>query len=170
MILLAVIVSGATLVISTFVSIWLSNFYNLRFPSLGTIRVIGVKAYGGDITSLPDGSQYIDWGTVYPRMPINRSFYIESESNMPVTIILLDITSANVTFQNSEGENIIDDLPIPKPIVLTSNFNNTILQPREKIYAIVTLTLSSDSEFLEFLIEKDVAKFNFEMVIIATEQ
>ena len=151
------------------VSVWLSSFHNMHFPSLGIIRVIGAKAYGGDINLTQDGKQIIDWGTVYPGTPTNRSFYIKSESNTPITLILLDITRENITFQNSNGENITETPPIEKPMNLTCNFNNTILEPKEEIYATLTLTPSSNSDFLKFLIENDVERFDFDIIIIASE-
>jgi hypothetical protein len=163
-------VSAATLLITTIIAIWLNSFHNMRFPSLGTIRVIGAKAYGGDINTTQDGRQFIDWGTVNPGTSTNRSFYIKSESNTPVILILLDVTSMNITFQNSKGENITEIPPIEKPMSLTCNFNNTILEPNEEIYVTLTLTPSSDPDFVRFLVEKDVQKFSFDIIIIASEQ
>lgn len=168
-ILLIVIVSVITLLISAVASIWLSNFHNTRFPSLGTIRIIGAEAYGGDINST-QGERTIDWGTVYLGVPVNRSFYIRSESNVAVTLILLDITSANIIFQNSRGENITEASPIEEPMKLTANFSNMTLEPKEEINATLTLEVSSDPTFLQYLIRNSIIKFSFEIVIIASEQ
>lgn len=164
---LIIIVSAATLLISTAVSIWLSRFHNLRFASLGTIIVKGAKAYGGDIKTDAQGTLTIDWGTVYPRVPVTRSFNISSDSNVPVTLILLDVTSANITFFNSNGEIVTETLPVERPITLSSNFNSTTLEPNEVIYATLTLEFSSHPDFLQYLIENKVTSFSFEIVIIA---
>lgn len=168
-ILLIVIVSAATLLVSTGVSMWLSSFHNMRFASLGTIIVKGAKAYGGDIQNDTQGKPTLDWGIVYPGVPVTRSFNISSDSNIPITLVLLDVTSANITFLNSENEKVTENLPssVVKPITLSSNFNNTILEPNEVIYATLTLEFSSHPDFLQYLIRNNVTMFSFEIVIFA---
>lgn len=168
-ILLIILVSAITLLISTIAAIWLSSFHNLRFQNLGTLRLIGTKAYGGDINTT-QGEQTIDWGEVYLGTPITRSFYIKSESNVPITLILLDITSTSITFQNWRDEYITEASPIEKPIILTDNFSSTILQPNEEINATLTLEVSSDPTFLQYLIRNEIRKFGFEIVITPSEQ
>jgi hypothetical protein len=145
-------------------SIWLSNFHNLHIPSLGTIRVIGVEAYGGNIT-VQDGKQIIDWGTVYPGTRVNRSLYINNSiSNTQVTLSLL---LSNLTFFNSGGENVTGNLPssIGNPMMLTWNYSDIPLNPREEVYLILTLEVSSDSSFLDYLVTYDVKEFSFEIAI-----
>lgn len=145
------------------VSIWLSRFYNLRLPSLGTIRAIGVKVYGGNLTN---GAQ-LDWGTVYPGTLTNRSFYIQSESNTPVTLTL---KQSNFTLLNSRRENITDYLPLPptEALKLTWNCSSIILNPQEVIFATLTLNVSRDLIFIEFLVNYEVVEFNFDACIEAT--
>lgn len=166
-ILLIVIVSAATLLISTLVAILLSGSHNLRFPSLGTIRVTGVEAYGGDINTTQDGMQFIDWGTIYPGVLLNRSLYIKSKSSTPIT---LNLTLSNLTFSNSIEENVTENLPSKNPMNLTWNYNNTQLSPNEEIYITLTLKASSDPGFIEYLIAYDVKNFGFDTVITALEQ
>jgi len=163
-ILLIIIVFLLTLTISTLASIWLSSSHNLRFPSLGTIQVIGVEAYGGNITIVQDGKQYIDWGTIYPGSIINRSFYVKSKSNMPVAI---NLSISNIKFKNSKEENVTEALPIEKPLILTWNYNNTLLNPMETIYITLTLKASSDANFLDYLIANGVKEFGFDIIITA---
>ena len=166
-VLLIVIVSAATLLISTAASIWLSNVHNLRFSSVGTIVVKDVKAYGGSIQHDAQGKLTIDWGTVYPGKQVTRSFNISSESNVPVTLILFGVTSANITFLNSTNGRVTEAPPIDKPVMLSSNFNNTVLKPNEVIYATLTLEFSSHGDFLQYLIRNNVTAFSFEIIIIA---
>jgi hypothetical protein len=155
-ILLIIIVSVATLLLSTMVSIWLSSFHNLHLPSLGTIRVIGVEAYGGNITTTQDGKQIIDWGTVYPGTFTNRSVYIKSISNVPVT---LNLTISNVVFQNSTGQNVVENPPIENQLSLTWDYNNnTLLYPNNEIYVTLTLKISSDYGFVNYLINNARAR------------
>ena len=164
-ILLIITVAAATLLLSTMVSIWLSSFHNLHLPSLGTIRVIGVEAYGGNITTTQDGKQIIDWGTVYPGTFTNRSVYIKSISNVPVT---LNLTISNVVFQNSTGQNVVENPPIENQLSLTWDYNNnTLLYPNDEIYVTLTLKISSDYGFVNCLINNDVERFGFDMIISA---
>lgn len=151
-ILLVILVSLATLLLNITISIWLRSFHNLHLPSLGTIRVIGVEA----------SILFIDWGTVYPGTPTNRSFYIKSISNEPIT---LQLTTQNLTFQNSEGTNITQTLPVEEPLHLTWNYSGSPLNPKERIYIVLTLIVSSDSKFLEYIINNDVKQFYFDIII-----
>lgn len=166
-ILLIIIVSATTLAVSTIISIWLSRYHNLHFPSLGTIQVIGVEVYGGDVNKTQDGTPFIDWGTVYPGTTTSRSFYINNTGNTPVTLIL---KISNLTFQDAENQNVTGNLPIENPLELTWNYNNTVLERKEVIYVTLTLTVSSNKDFLEYLIAYDVTKFSFDIVITPFEQ
>ncbi|MEM3623331.1 MAG: hypothetical protein QXR76_06145 [Candidatus Bathyarchaeia archaeon] len=161
--MLIIIVSAATLLFSTMFSMWLSRFHNLHLPSLGTIRVIGVEAYGGNITTAQD-EKIIDWGTVYPGTFTNRSVYIKSISNLPVT---LNLTISNIVFQNSTGQNVAENPPIENPLSLTWDYNNTLLYPNDEIYVTLTLIMSSDYSFVNYLINNGVEKFGFGITIKA---
>lgn len=163
-ILLIAIVSGLTLLISMLASIWLSSYHNTSFPSFGIIRVIGVEAYGGDIRTSPDGQQYLDWGTLYPGTVANNSFYIKSQSNMPVK---LNLSVSNFIFKNSLGENVTAAPPISEPLKITWNYNNTLVNPRESVYVTLSLTVSSDIAFLTYVIDNSVKEFAFDITIKA---
>jgi len=143
-------------------SIWLSKYHNLHFPSLGTIHVIGVEVYGGDINITEDGIPYIDWGTIYPGTFTNRSFYIKSNSSVS---IMLRLRTSSVTFQSSEDQNVTEGLPIENPLNLTWTYDDTPLDPAEEIYVTITLEASSDLSFLEYLVAYDVSKFSFDIII-----
>jgi hypothetical protein len=166
-ILLIITVSALTLLLDAAISTWLSRFHNLRLPSLGTIRVVGAEAYGGDINLTQGWEKNIDWGTIYPGLPVNRSFYIRSESNVPVT---LNISMINLTFLNSRGEDVTDRLPVRDPLSLTWNYSNTPLNPKEEIYVTLTIEASTDPQFLRFIIDYDVQEFRFDITIVAKEQ
>lgn len=157
-IVLVVLVSLATLLLSILVSLWLSSFHNLHLPSVGTIRVIGVEAYGGNLTFTQDGSQILDWGTVYPGIPANRLLYVKSKSNWP---IVLQLTILNLTFQDSKGANVTKPLPLENPLSLTWNYTGVPLKPGEQICVVLTLEASSDSRFISYLLDNDVKSFCF---------
>jgi hypothetical protein len=160
--LLITAVSLATLILSAAISIWLSNSKNLHLPSLGTIQVMGVEAFGGDINATQDGKQFIDWGTVYTGSATNRSFYIRSVSNKP---IILQLTVSNITFQNSEGNNVIEALPVEDPLRLTWNYTGLPLNPKEQIFVVLTLEIPPDPRFINFIIDNDVKQFYFDITI-----
>lgn len=160
--LLSITVSSATLLVSTIVSIWLNNFHNVRLPTLGTIRAIGVEVYGGNLTN---GAQ-LDWGTIYPGTLTNRSFYVQSESNTPVTLSLKQL---NFTLLNSKGENVTDYLPLPptEALNITWNCGGVVLNPRQETFATLTLNVTRDFGFVQFLINYNVVEFNFDIRIEA---
>lgn len=164
--LLILIVFFTTLLLSAAVSIWLNRFHNLSFPSLGTIRVISVEAYGGDISILHDGKKFIDWGTVYPGTLTNRSFYIKSISNEP---IILQLIVSNVTFKDSMDNNVTATPPLKNPLHLTWNYTNAPINPNEEIYVTLTLEISSETKFVEYVIDNDVKGFYLDITIKPVE-
>lgn len=162
---LIVTVIAATLILSTAISMWLSRFYNLHFPSIGTILVVGAKAYGGDINGT-ETNQYVNWTTVYPGTSINRSFYIQSESNIPVT---LELKTADWTFLDSYGNNVTQHLANyierENAMNVTWNYSGAPLNPGEEIYVTLTLQTSSETSFVDYLIAYRVEAFNFVIII-----
>lgn len=161
-ILLIIIVSATTLVISTTISLLLDKYHNLHFPSVGTIQIIGTEVYGEDINTTQEGIPYIDWGTLYPGSSTDRSFYLKSKSNIP---IMLNLKISNLTFQNSNDQNVIENLPIENPLNLTWNYNDTMLGPGEEIYVTLTLEVSFNTSFVEYLIAYNVNRFSFDIII-----
>lgn len=165
-IFLIVAVSVITLVISSMTAAWLSRFHVQYIPSLGTIRVIGLEVYGDGINLTDDGIPFINWGAIYPGIVINRSLYINNTSNTPVT---LNIEISNITFQDAENQNVTENLPIETPLKITWNYNNAVLEPKEEIYVTLTLEVSSNKDFLDYLIAYNVTKFSFDITITPSE-
>ncbi|MEM2688920.1 MAG: hypothetical protein QXR01_03635 [Candidatus Bathyarchaeia archaeon] len=161
-IVLVVLVSSATLLLNILVSSWLSSFHNLHLPSFGTIHVIGVEAFGGNLTATEDGSQVLDWGAIYPGIPATRLFYVKSKSNRPIT---LQLTVLNLTFQNSKGAIVTELLPFENPLNLTWNYTGAPLEPGEQICLVLTLEASSDPRFIWYIIDNDMKQFSFVIVI-----
>lgn len=154
-VLLVIVVVVITVLVNTLVSMWLSRFHNWNVPSIGTIYAIDVEVYGGDI--IQNGNQsYVDWGTVYPGTSTNRSFYIRSDSNIE---IIPKLQLSNVTFLSPGEENVTD--PLNNYMILTWNYNNTPLKPRQEVYVTLTLSVSSDIDFISFLINNNVTSFSF---------
>lgn len=157
-VLLILIVAAITITFTTAISILLTRIDNLTFPSLGTIRTTGVNA----------SIQYIDWGTIYPGTLTNCSFYVQSQSNIETT---LNLTAANWTFRDSEGNNVTRSLPI-KPadaMNVTWNYTGALVSPGKKIYVTLTLKASNDISFINYLIDERVEEFSFDIHIYAKE-
>lgn len=51
------------------------------------------------------------------------------------------------------------------PILLTWNYTGEPLKPEESIYVVLTLEVSSDPEFIEYIIDKRVKQFSFVIII-----
>ncbi len=162
-VLLILVVAAVTILLSAIISIWLSRVTNLKVPSIGTIRTFGVEAYGGDI-KLKEGEQYIDWGTIYPGTLTNRSFYIRSKSSIEA---ILNLDTANWTFRDSDGKIVTG--PNNNYMSLTWNYTDTPVDPGEVIMVALTLSASSSSSFIDYLMASDVRDFSFDIVIFASE-
>jgi len=151
--LLVLIVSTATVLISSAISIWLSDFHNLTLPTVGTIKTIGVEAYWDP--NCENKTETIDWNTVWPGSTKNVSLYIRSVSNVKTTLHLYasNITPANV----SEYLN------------LSWDYDGTPLNTDEIIQVTLFLSASDDKSFSRYLIDNDVTDFNIDIHIVAYE-
>jgi len=151
--LLVLIVSTATVLISSAISIWLSDFHNLTLPTIGTIKTIGVEAYWDP--NCENKTETIDWNTVWPGSTKNVSLYIRSVSNVKTTLHLYasNITPANV----SEYLN------------LSWDYDGTPLNTDEIIQVTLFLSASDDKSFSRYLIDNDVTDFNIDIHIVAYE-
>jgi len=123
---------------------------------------VGVKVFNGDLI---DGAQ-INWGTVYPGTLTNRSFYLQSESNTPITLSLKQL---NFTLFNSRKENVTGHLPLSPidALNLTWNCSSVILHPKQAISVTLTLNVSNEPKFIKFLLNYEVVEFNFDICIEA---
>ncbi len=151
--LLIVIVSTTTVLISSAISIWLSDFHNLTLPTIGTIKTIGVEAYWDP--NCENKTETIDWNTLWPGTTKNVTLYIRSVSNVKTAIHLhtSNITPANV----SEYLN------------LSWNYDGTPLNPSEVIQVTLFLSASDDKSFSRYLINNYVTYFNIDIHIVASE-
>ncbi len=160
--LLILVVATITLLFSTLISMWLSKFHNQHIPSVGTLRTIGVEAYGGDIKRDEQGNKYINWSAIYTGASENRSFYLRSKSNVKAN---LTITDVNWAFNNSEDEILIGFNA--SYMIFNCDKNGTLISPNEEIYVTLTLKASTESSFINALIINKVEKFSFDIIITA---
>lgn len=162
-VLLVIITAMISIAVSVAISIWLSRIFNVRVASIGTIHTLGVEAYGGNIT-LKNGEQYMDWGTIYPGTSTTLSFYVRSKSNIEA---ILKLETANWTFRDSGGKTITG--PNNNYMDLTWNYTDTPIEPGEAIAVGITLSASSFSAFIDYLIANDVRAFSFDIIIYASQ-
>jgi hypothetical protein len=143
-ILLIIAVSLITLFISAMVAVLLERSGTLTVPSVGTVHTLGVEAYGGDLRS-ENHSQYVEWGTVFPDMSVNRSFYLRSIGNTE-GILHLDTQD-----WNPPG--------ISQYLNLSWNREGISIRPQEETLVTLTLTVASSHEFVEYVINNSVTQF-----------
>lgn len=158
-ILLIFSVIAITTTLHILISLWLSYFNNTFLPSIGIIYTINIEVHGKDIQTR-NGEKFIDWGTVYPGIKVNRTFNVTSKSNIPATFI---ITTTNWIFYNSSDRIVQGPDNKTNYMSLTPSHNKTIIGPNQTIELTLTLNVISSSEFIDFLIEKDVRKFSFDI-------
>jgi len=166
--ILIIIVSLLTIILKTSIYIWLSKYKKAYVPSIGTIRTINVKIYGGDLKG-KDEHQYIDWGTIYPVKKTYRSFYIQSMSNVKT---ILKFETYNWIFRDLDGNIILNNSNNPSSFYFNIDWNYTDmpLEPKEIIFITFCLNTVSDASFINYLIEEKVTDFSFEIIISASEQ
>ena len=167
-ILLVLVVALLTILITTSISLLLEKYDNTRIPSLGTIRTIGVEAYGGNLTQLSNGNKTLDWGTIYPGTLTKRSFYLKSQSTVP---IILQLSTSNWTLLDVDGENATDflNMPLNESLRITWDYNGTPLNPTEEIYVTLTLNATNSIKFVNYLIDYQIREFSFDIIIVGNE-
>ncbi|MCW3986015.1 MAG: hypothetical protein NWE91_06375 [Candidatus Bathyarchaeota archaeon] len=159
-ILLIIVVALITIVLSTLLAIWLSKIYDLHVPSIGTIHTLGVKAYWD--ANLENETKQVYWGTIYPGSSNNVTLHLQSISNINAT---LHLSTANWTFQESDGKTVKGPTDTSPYMNLTWNYNETIIQQNETIQVTLTLSASSSPDFIHYLINNDVKNFSFDIII-----
>jgi hypothetical protein len=159
-VLLIVGVAAITLSLNMLISMRLSRWHNFEFASSGFIHTVSVEAFGGDMIN-NSGAQYIDWGTIYLGTSVNRSLYIRNKSNIPTTLAL---APENWTFTNENGQNA------PQPnstyMALAWNYSNAQLNPQDVIPVTLTLNVSGDNAFIDYLVNNRVIGFSFDIHIL----
>lgn len=167
-VLLIIVVAAITIILHTMISIFWRRIDNYLIPSLGTIRTTGVKAYGGNITLNENGEQQINWGTIYPGTLTNRSFNVQSESNIETTLIF---KIENWTFLDSAHNDVTRSLPTPHTdyMNITCAQNETTIRPDEIVYTTLTLSITSSPDFINAIVTNDVQEFSFDTHIKAKE-
>lgn len=161
---LLLIIASLTIVLSAFSAVFLSSFYTLRVPNVGTIHTIGVQVFWD--ASLENKAKEIQWGTIYPGSSTNVTLYVQSISNVES---VLKLQTANWVFLNST-DNVVSGPNGSTPyMALNWDYNNAPITPREAVRVTLTLFTKHSLEFIKFLIDNDVKNFGFDIIILAVE-
>ena len=145
-----IVVVAITVIFHALIASWLSKSYNLKIPSMGTIYVTGVEAYGGDINST-NGSLTVDWGVIQVGSSNSVSFYLRSVSNVPVILALNP--------DNWVPRGIEPFMPV------SWNYTGNQIVPGEEISIRIDLKTTTTSAFVVFLGSNKVTSFSFSLNI-----
>lgn len=153
-ILLIATVATITLITTTLIAICISNSFNIHVPSLGTIRLIGVEAYGGD-TNTTNGQVSLNLGTIDVGIPKNVSFYIRSVSNVPTNLDLV------VDNWNPNG--------LARYMNVSWNYTGNQVAAGEEIPIRIDIDTVDAAEFWDYLIANHITSFSFSLTIKVSE-
>ncbi len=151
-----------TILLQTLLSIWLSHNSDIYLPSIGTIHTINVEVYGGDLKELSNDQKFLDWGTVYPGIMVNRTLNVTSRSNVDAMLI---IKTMNWAFNNSQGKIVKGPVNKTDYLTLKVSLNETLIHPNQTLELTLTLKVADSDDFIDFLIENDVKTFSFDICI-----
>lgn len=151
--LLIISVAAITLLLSSVISIWLSEVTSLKIPSIGKIQTIGVEAYWDE--SLKNKTETINWNKIWLGSSKNVTIYLRSISNVET---IIQINATNWTPSN-----------FSKYMNLSWNYDGTPINPNEVIIVTITLSAPKSIGFIEYLVINSVKEFSFDMVIRAIE-
>ena len=159
-ILLFASVAAVTISLSIIIPALLDTTTHVNFLSVGTIRTIGVKVYYDP--NLQNVTTSIRWGVIYLGSSSNVTLYIKSTSNAESVLYL---QAANWTFLNSKNAIVSGPNETTPYLTLAWNYNNTVINPAQTIPVTLTLSVADSPSFYQFILNKDVTSFSFDIII-----
>ena len=160
---LIAIVAVISIVSTSLISIMLSHSDDeIYLPSLGTIKTIDVETYWD-----PNGEnrrENLTWNEIkiekldldeIKTETVNTTLYVKSVSNFRVTL--------NMFLTDWNPVEISDYLTI------SWDYNGTILNPGEIIPVTMTLSASSSDDFVNYLVENEITRFDVVLHIVASD-
>ena len=144
-------VAAITLLLSSGLSIWLSKTTDLKIPSIGIIKTIGVEAFWDE--NLENKTEEINWEIIWVGSSKNVTLYLRSVSNLE-TVLKLNTTNWNPT-------NISNNMD------LSWNYDETPIDQGEVIQVTITLSTTYSKPFVEYLMSTNRKEFSFDMIIYA---
>ena len=142
----------ACVIFSALITITVSKSLDVIIQNSGRITVIGLEAYGGDISSA-NGDFLVDWGTIYVGSSRSVLFYLRSVSNVPTTLIF--------SVDNWEPKGLEAYMHI------SWNYSGTQVAPGEEISVRIDLNPVYSADFVDYLITNNVNSYSFSLSIKA---
>ncbi len=121
-----------------------------NYSNNGYIYTTGVKIFGGELHG-----NAIQWTSIYAGESTNTSFFVQSTSNVPVTISFI------VTNWSPPG--------IGSFLSLSWDYNGLPIYPNQTILVTLTLTSQSSDGFINYLINDNVTTYSFNLQITSTK-
>jgi hypothetical protein len=160
---LVVIVAVASVAVTTLISILLIDYDSeVYLPSLGTIKTIDVEVYWDSAGE--NRRENLTWNEI----TIHKLEQNEAEVNQAnITVYIKSVSNLKVTltmFPTDWNPTEISDY-----LTLSWDYDGTILKPSEIIPVTITLTASSSDEFINYLVENEVTRFDVDVHFVASE-
>ena len=161
--LLVAIVAIISIASTSLVAVMLSDSEDeIYLPSLATIKTIEVETYWDsngknrreNLTWNEIQIEKVGWDEVTV-IPVNTTLYVKSVSNFRVTL--------NIFLTDWSPVEISDYLTI------SWDYNGTILSPGEIIPVTMTLSASPSVDFINYLVENEVTRFDVSIHIVASD-
>jgi len=160
---LVAIVAIISVASTTLVSILLSKSdSDVYLPSVGTIKTIDVEIYWD-----PNGEnkrETLSWdeikiekldGDEIKTKTVNTTVYVKSVSNFRVTLNMF------LTDWNPQA--------ISEYITISWDYNGTLISPGEIIPVTMTLSASSSDDFINYLVENEIKRFDVVIHFVASD-
>jgi len=157
--IVAIISVAGTTLVSILLSESVSEVY---LPSLGTIKTIDVEIYwdpnGENKTETLSWDEIkiekLEWDEIKTGT-VNTTVYVKSVSNFRVTLNMF-LTDWN-------------PVEISDYITISWDYNGTHLDPGEIIPVTMTLAASSSNDFINYLVENEINRFDVTIHIVASD-
>jgi len=114
--------------VATAVTVGAIVYYTLRVRGSGVIKVVGLKCFSDP--ELTKEVSALDWGTINPGGVSQVTLYLKSTSSVPGTM--------------TQSTEAWDPLQAGDFLVLTWDYDGHVIQPKEVVTVILTLTVSPD--------------------------
>lgn len=138
--IVATISVAGTLLISMLYAPSTVDYY---LPSQGNIYTLGVEAYSD--STCESRIEQISWDVLEPGETVNKTVFIKSVSNSPVTL--------NVNLTDWEP------VELSNYISISWNYDSHKLAPSDVISVTLMLSASSSDDFVYFLVENEIQSF-----------
>ena len=139
------------LISAALITIAVSTSMDAIIQNSGRITLVGLEAYGGDISS----ANSIALGEILLGSSKDVSFYLRSVSNVPT------ILEFSVTNWKPDG--------LKQFFLISWNYNGKVVAPNEELFVRITLNAVPSPEFVDYLISSQTASFSFDLSIYAVE-